>query len=275
MANEMNEGLILDDETSEDEEITELLKIVEETKMSIDDFISSGKKEQGEGSRKKSGSPATRMPLEEEFLNEPESEALSLDLIEEELEKEEISRFEESVGGERGNDRTFRDFVQGSQAEEGMKQDIKTESLPNEKELQSFLKEINAQSHAKEVETSGPVGAEAISGSAEFRDEAQGSTTEKIISGPGKEELSEAFFERVHPRPANFDRHVEELIDKGVQEMMEGFKGSIRKVLPEMTRSILNLAMERIQALAKEVIPDLAEKTIQAEIKRMKQGDKD
>ena len=77
MANEMNEGLILDDETSEDEEITELLKIVEETKMSIDDFISSGKKEQGEGSRKKSGSPATRMPLDEEFLNEPESEALS------------------------------------------------------------------------------------------------------------------------------------------------------------------------------------------------------
>ena len=78
--------------------------------------------------------------------------------------------------------------------------------------------------------------------------------------------------EKVHPQAEGFERRMEEVIGKGVQEMMEGF---ITKVLPEMTQNIVNLTMERIETVVKEVIPDLAEKAIQEEIKRLQKGDKD
>ena len=42
--------------------------------------------------------------------------------------------------------------------------------------------------------------------------------------------------------------------------MMEGF---ITKVLPQMTQNILNLTVERIEKMVKEIVPDLAEKAIQ------------
>ncbi len=80
------------------------------------------------------------------------------------------------------------------------------------------------------------------------------------------------FWKRSRPRPGVFDRQMEEVIGKGVQEMMEGF---ITKVLPEMTQNILNLTVERIEKMVKEIVPDLAEKAIQEEIRRLKKGDKD
>jgi CheY-like chemotaxis protein len=76
----------------------------------------------------------------------------------------------------------------------------------------------------------------------------------------------------VRPQTGVFDRQLEEVIGKGVQEMMEGF---ITKVLPQMTQNILNLTVERIETMVKEIVPDLAEKAIQEEIRRLQKGDKE
>jgi CheY-like chemotaxis protein len=78
--------------------------------------------------------------------------------------------------------------------------------------------------------------------------------------------------EGVRPQTGVFDRQLEEVIGKGVQEMMEGF---ITKVLPQMTQNILNLTVERIETMVKEIVPDLAEKAIQEEIRRLQKGEKE
>ncbi len=83
---------------------------------------------------------------------------------------------------------------------------------------------------------------------------------------------SPAVLEEVRPEPRVFDRQLEEVIGKGVQEMMEGF---ITNVLPQMTQNILNLTVERIEKMVKEIVPDLAEKAIQEEIRRLQKEDKD
>jgi len=68
------------------------------------------------------------------------------------------------------------------------------------------------------------------------------------------------------------DKHLEEVLAKGIQDMVGDF---ITKILPEMTQHIIGLTAERIEQMVKEVVPDLAEKAIQEEIKRLQKGEKD
>ncbi|MGZ3613942.1 MAG: response regulator [Thermodesulfobacteriota bacterium] len=68
------------------------------------------------------------------------------------------------------------------------------------------------------------------------------------------------------------DKHLEEVLAKGVQEMVGDF---ITKILPEMTQNIIGLTAERIEKMVKEIVPDLAEKAIQEEIKRLQKGEKE
>ena len=68
------------------------------------------------------------------------------------------------------------------------------------------------------------------------------------------------------------DKHLEEVIAKGVQDMVGDF---ITKVLPIMTQHIIGLTAERIERMVKEIVPDLAEKAIQEELKRLQKGEKE
>ena len=68
------------------------------------------------------------------------------------------------------------------------------------------------------------------------------------------------------------DKHLEEVIAKGIQDMVGDF---ITKILPEMTQHIMGLSAERIEKMVREIVPDLAEKAIQEEIKRLQKGEKD
>lgn len=67
------------------------------------------------------------------------------------------------------------------------------------------------------------------------------------------------------------DKQLEEVVLKGVQEMVGDF---ITKILPEITQSVLALTVERIEKMVREIVPDLAEKAIQEEIKRLQKGEK-
>jgi CheY-like chemotaxis protein len=68
------------------------------------------------------------------------------------------------------------------------------------------------------------------------------------------------------------DKHLEEVIAKGIQDMVGDF---ITKILPLMTQHIIGLTAERIERMVKEIVPALAEKAIQEEIKRLQKGEKE
>ncbi len=68
------------------------------------------------------------------------------------------------------------------------------------------------------------------------------------------------------------DKHLEEVIAKGIQDMVGDF---ITKVLPIMTQHIIGLTAERIEKMVREIVPDLAERAIQEEIKRLQKGEKE
>jgi CheY-like chemotaxis protein len=67
------------------------------------------------------------------------------------------------------------------------------------------------------------------------------------------------------------DKQVQEIISQKVQEMMGEM---MTKLVPEMTQNVVGFALERIEKVVKEVVPDLAEKAIQEEIKRLEKGEK-
>ncbi len=68
------------------------------------------------------------------------------------------------------------------------------------------------------------------------------------------------------------DKHLEEVIAKGIQDMVGDF---ITKVLPMMTQHIIGLTAERIEKMVKEIVPELAERAIQEEIKQLQKGEKE
>ncbi len=78
--------------------------------------------------------------------------------------------------------------------------------------------------------------------------------------------------EEAPPLSMRLDRKIEEVIAKGVQEMMLDF---MNNVIPEITTKMITLTMDRIERMVKEVVPDLAEKAIQEEIQRLQKEEKD
>ncbi len=68
------------------------------------------------------------------------------------------------------------------------------------------------------------------------------------------------------------DKHLEEVIAKGIQDMVGDF---ITKVLPMMTQHIIGLTAERIEKMVKEIVPELAERAIREEIKQLQKGEKE
>ena len=87
-----------------------------------------------------------------------------------------------------------------------------------------------------------------------------------------KAEAPRIFEEEIGLPLRRVDRQVEEIIAKGVREMMQEF---LTKLLPEMTQNIIGLTLDRIEKMVREIVPDLAEKAIQEEIKRLQKGEKD
>jgi uncharacterized protein YllA (UPF0747 family) len=65
---------------------------------------------------------------------------------------------------------------------------------------------------------------------------------------------------------------MEDVISKGARDIMEGF---ITKLVPEMTQSIINLTIERIERMVREIVPEIAEKMIQEEIQKLKKGEEE
>jgi CheY-like chemotaxis protein len=78
--------------------------------------------------------------------------------------------------------------------------------------------------------------------------------------------------EEVPSLAGEVDKRMQEAISQKIQEIM----GEIMtKLVPEMTQSVIGFTLERIEKIVKDVVPDLAEKAIQEEIKRLEKGEKE
>jgi hypothetical protein len=206
--------------------------------------------------------------IEEDLLEEklPEKE-LPINLIEDELKEDEIKFIEEVLRGDEIS------FVQ-----EPLEEKIE-EPLEGEEEKIEIFRELETQGLTQElpppdsIELEVPRFLQELSAPDSIEEEAPRFVQELHPPSLIKEgETPKRFLGEAPPQTRLFDRQMEEVMGKGVQEMMEGF---ITKVLPEMTQNILNLTVERIEKMVKEILPDLAEKAIQEEIRRLKKGDKD
>jgi hypothetical protein len=78
--------------------------------------------------------------------------------------------------------------------------------------------------------------------------------------------------EETAPPAVRLDRRVEKALSKGMEEMLQDF---MTRVLPDITGNIVALTMERIEKTVREVVPDLAEKAIQEEMRRLQKEEKD
>jgi len=206
--------------------------------------------------------------IEEDLLEEklPEKE-LPINLIEDELKEDEIKFIEEVLRGDEIS------FVQ-----EPLEEKIE-EPLEGEEEKIEIFRELETQGLTQElpppdsIELEVPRFLQELSAPDSIEEEVPRFVQELHPPSLIKEaETPKRFLGEAPPQTRLFDRQMEEVMGKGVQEMMEGF---ITKVLPEMTQNILNLTVERIEKMVKEILPDLAEKAIQEEIRRLKKGDKD
>jgi CheY-like chemotaxis protein len=89
---------------------------------------------------------------------------------------------------------------------------------------------------------------------------------------PGFIEIPQPHVEETAPPAVRLDRRVEEALSKGMEEMLQDF---MTRVLPDITGNIVALTMERIEKTVREVVPDLAEKAIQEELRRLQKEEKD
>lgn len=86
-----------------------------------------------------------------------------------------------------------------------------------------------------------------------------------------KVEAPATFEEGIAPPPRGMEQETGGVISERVRVMMEEF---IAKHVPEMTKDIIGLTMERIEKMVREIVPDLAAKMIEEEIKRLEKGEK-
>jgi hypothetical protein len=113
----------------------------------------------------------------------------------------------------------------------------------------------------------------------EVRAEPEVETIEKIeevrpapkVEKPPEVESPRISVQGVSKPAKTFDKQMEKALAKGMQEMMGEV---INKFVPEMTHHIMQLTFERIEKMVKEVLPDLAEKAIEEEIKRLQKDEK-
>jgi CheY-like chemotaxis protein len=221
------------------------------------------------------------LPLEEEELKEVVEEEFPEDIFEEMLEEEEIKSVEELKAEEIKEEEI--EAVEELKAEEIEEEEIKvleelkaeelgeeeitalggfkTEELKEETVIEEpepaafdfFEEKIAPAPHVVEpkLEPSEPL-------HAEEKELFEAMEAPRIVP-----EIRE---EIISPMIKTVEKQLEEVIAKGVQDMIGDF---ITKILPEMTQNIMNLTADRIEKMVREVVPELAEKAIQEEIKKI------
>ena len=190
--------------------------------------------------------------LEEEELQEEglkEEELKEEGLLEEELEAEKLFE-EEELLEEKGP----------------LEEELLEESKPLEEETLEVVRGLREEEKIELFE-----GLEALETPGE-RKRAIAEAPEVIAARAEASGVHRVFETGVTPPLRRVDQQVGEVISEKVQVMMEEF---ITKHVPEMTKDIVQLTIERIEKMVREIVPDLAEKMIEEEIRRLEKGEKE
>jgi CheY-like chemotaxis protein len=189
--------------------------------------------------------------LEEEELKEEglqEEELQEEGLLEEELKAEELFE-EEELPEEEGT----------------LEEEFMEVGKPLEEETLKVVRELNEEEKTDLFE-----GLEALEVPGE-RKRVIGETPETIAETAEAIEAHRLFEAEVTPPLRRVGQRMEAVISEKVQGMMEEF---VTKHVPEMTKDIVQLTIERLERMVREIVPDLAEKMIEEEIKRLEKGEK-
>ncbi len=216
----------------------------------------------------------TEIPIEDEMKSMGE-EAFPKDLLEDMLKGEELK-----TGG------LGEELEEEALAEEGLREEelqeetfaeeelFEEEGLPEEEVLEEekpleeeTLKIVEGISEEEKVELFEGIGApKAPRPEKEFTVEIPGRPEEPfgVSEAPRFGQTGPA------PSPGGAEKEVQQVISRKVQGMMEEL---MTKYVPEMTKDIVQLTIERIERMVREVVPELAEKMIEEEIKRLEKGE--
>ena len=208
--------------------------------------------------------------LVEESLEEPVEESLE-ESLEEPLRVEELKELDEEEFPEEFLEDLLEEEEIGAVAEaeqsrpaEGRPEEVKAEELGIIEEIEK-IERIEKIEEIEEIRQ-----AEQLDVIEEMKEiqEAEAMRVDRLEEGkvprvPEKEAPSLAMA---------MSEQVQEVISQKVQQMMGEM---MTKLIPEMTRNVVGMTLERIEKLVKEVVPDLAEKAIQEEIKRLQKEEKE
>ncbi len=258
-------------------ELEEILEKVEELKPSLErEWPSEKEVKYAEEKPVKMEEPSERYqefpkfgaPIQEEAraeLMEKEQKAVLEEVasIEETIEEEEVQplHMEEPSGKIPEKTRPAETLVEEEELQE----------LPEEEFLEEFLEEMLKEEEIGGIEKP----EEARSKEVEIEEiRFEGLEPPRILEKEIKPLVSEMSkqIQEGSPLVKVVDKHLEEVIAKGIQDMVGDF---ITKVLPIMTQHIIGLTAERIEKMVKDIVPDLAERAIQEEIKRLQKGEKE
>ncbi len=190
--------------------------------------------------------------LKEEILEEAATE----ERIEEESPKTEALEEEALPGESMEGEKWLEEEL--LEEEESVEELLEEEPLPVVEEPQKMeeidlfegLEGLEAQEEIKEVPAQMP--------------EVGGALAEAVEVPPGAETGV--------PPSSLMGEQVEALISEKVGAMMQEI---IARHIPEMTKDIVKLTIERIERMVREIVPDIAAKMIEEEIRRLEKGEKE
>ena len=210
--------------------------------------------------------------LLEDMLREEELKVEGLEegkLKEEELREEELKEEELQEEGLLEEElKAEKLFEEEELLEEGepLEEELLEVGKPLEEETLKVVRELNEE---EKIELFEGLEAPEVPGE---RKRAIAEAPEMIAETAEAIEAHRIFETGLAPPLRRVDQQTEEVISEKVQMMMEEF---VRKHVPEMTKDIVQLTIERIEKMVREIVPDLAEKMIEEEIRRLEKGEKE
>ncbi len=165
--------------------------------------------------------------------------------------------------------------------EEDLSQELETKAVEPEtmevEDLSPFLEESISEEPViqEEVLLEEPPSEEALPMAEELfpvEEIASKTMEEPEMAAPTLTPISPVSLEELPSSFIQLDRKIEETLTREVQAMVQDFA---TRIIPEMTKHMLTLTVERIEAMVKGIVPELAEKAIREEIERLQKGEKD
>ena len=241
-----------EEELFEKIELEEILEKVEQLKPSLEKEWPSEKE-----IKEKEEKAFKREEPEEKFLDLEEFEVALEKEVKAELPEEELQPFLIEEPEKEISEEAIP--IEESVEEEELKE------LPEEEFPDELLEEILGEEEISSIEESKEVRLEEVRARERMIEEIRGDSLGEI-------EFPKIVQEAVPPLMRTLDKKMQEAISEKVQVMTEEI---VRKLVPEVTQNVVGLTLESIEKMVREIVPDLAEKAIQEEIKRLQKEEKD